>query len=125
MDGKDILNDPAVQGLMGWQAAMDTLVTVSAVRLLDLKDWLSMDASERDICIRHIVGTVESEAELRERLDALGVGTYTIEWVVAGSDSEETEVLMKTLMKTLRKSLGMLVSKNGALVKITTPDFRL
>lgn len=95
------------------------VVEVLEPLIMCLKSWEDMDSGERQACVRAAVLASESEGELLENLDILGMGKedFSVSWHLSDpGDQTGDEARM------LVRALGGLVSKNGALVMIRTAE---
>lgn len=114
----EILNNPTVQRAIRAEQSKDGLRKVLAEALMSTKTWPNMISDERRVCVHHIVSQSETEEELHSRLtNELGLGHRSVSWMdVDQNNKVELEA------QALLKALGGLLSKNGALVNIMTPD---
>jgi hypothetical protein len=113
----DILGNPDIQ-----MAAMANDIKAKmraqiADTLISTKMWGDMDKKERKLCIDHMIAESETEAELRQRLAEIGVGSVAVNWLdVDSNDTKAREAQM------LVKALGGPIAKNGAMVMVSTMD---
>ena len=114
----EILNNPTIKAAVMSQQMKGKLGSALADQLMSTKTWGDMNKNERKICIKHVVSQVESEQELRDRLQSdFSIGYVAINWHLsepADKTGDETRMLVT--------ALGGLVSKNGALVMIMMID---
>lgn len=112
-----VLRDPVVQQHAIAAEILDAVLAPFAEMILAAKEWYAMDAEERAICIRHLVGMSESEARLSQWLDDMGCHQHMIQWMDV--DPNDTTALEA---QVLLRALGGLVAANGALVIVTADD---
>jgi hypothetical protein len=114
----EILNNPTIKAAVMSQQIKGQLGSALADQLMSTKTWNDMTKNERKICIQHVVSQVESEEELRNRLQSdFALGYVAISWHLSEpGDKTGDEARM------LVTALGGLVAKNGALVMIMTAD---
>jgi hypothetical protein len=114
----EILNNPTIKAAVMGQQTKIQLDSALADQLMSTKTWNDMSKNERKICIRHIVSQVESEDELRNRLQSdFDLDDVAIDWHLSKPGDKKGEEA-----RMLVTALGGLVAKNGALVRIMTAD---
>ena len=113
----EILNNPAFQRLSQAEELKNKMRAGIAQQLIASKKLSAMKLTEREVCIRYIVGESTSEVELRNRLCELGLEYFDVFW----SDVNPTD---KTSLEAqmIVKALGGLIAKTGAMVNVTTVD---
>lgn len=83
------------------------------------KEWSEMSHEERMTFLIGVVSGCESQDELAELLNEIGVGPCTIIW----QDLPPNDAIAKGVREDAREK-GFLVSRTDALVRIITPDER-
>lgn len=113
----DILGDPKFHMAAKANDAKNGLRAQIADAIISTKTWGDMNKQERKLCIDYLVSESETEAELRQRLTEIGVGYVAVSWQdVDPNDKRSLEAQM------IVRALGGPVSKNGALVMVSTMD---
>ena len=113
----DIQASEAVRSAIKFEEEKDRLIVDVVEPLLRNKSWEDMDGVERRACVRALVVQTESEGELLEGLALLGIEDFSVAWHLPDPDDQTGQEA-----QMLVKALGGLVSKNGALVMIMTPE---
>jgi hypothetical protein len=113
----DIINNPSIRRLGQFEDQKRKMLSVIAEQLIMSKGWSQMSDKEQEVCMGHVVGLAENEADLRNRLCELGLEYFEVSWTdVDSGDKSSLEAQM------LVKALGGLSSKNGAFVIVMTVE---
>lgn len=113
----DILGGEAIRSAIERAEENDRLIVEVIEPLLRNKSWEDMNGIERRACVRALVVQAESEGELLGGLALLGIEDFSVAWHLSDPDDQTGQEA-----RMLVKALGGLVSKNGALVMIMTPE---
>ena len=109
----DVLSNPVIVKAVNFEEKKDILRAMIAPKIISEKKWTEMMKDEKDLCMHYIVSSSNSKDEVENKLKDLGAGCCSIAWSDVDPD-DQTSLEAQALIR----SMGGLVSQNGALVNI-------
>jgi hypothetical protein len=114
---KNLLADPVIRNAVAQNHLVDNMCAMHAERILPRKKWVEMSSNDRKACIRYLVNQAVSEKDLEAEFAKMGCTNLMIRWTELHPNGE-----VKTMMQTIARASGGMVSKSGAIVLIATED---